>query len=151
MESRLSPARILLWTIIIKLEAFEARCVGSVTIGYSGAIEKILYFMSVPRCTFVVLLIGVTQRPMLLLHKNPPNTKPLPGELLLWWGVIRRAAFDVLHGHEQSALDAYEFLSQTGIWMLIDHFELSEDRAIQEIAGLVRRYNVRAKRKLPIR
>ncbi len=73
-----------------------------------------------------------------------------PPELCLWWQVIRRAAFDILHGHEQSALDAYEFLSQTGIWMLMDHFEMDEDRAVSEIAGLVRRYNVRAKRNLPI-
>ena len=87
---------------------------------------------------------------MILLKQEAPGMATLNPELVLWWNVIRRAAFDILHGQEQCALDAYEFLSQTGIWMLMDYFEFDEDRAIEEIASLVRRYNVRAKRDLPI-
>lgn len=87
----------------------------------------------------------------LLLRRDRPGQQTKPNkEADLWWAVIRQAAFDLLHGHEQLALDAYEFLSQTGIWMLIDNFGMPEDQAVSEIADLVRRYNVRAERNLPV-
>lgn len=103
--------------------------------------------MNVRQCIFVATKIIV----IVLLHKRPPNNVRPTKELGLWWATIRRAAFDLVHGHEQQALDSYEFLSQTGIWMLMDYFDMTEDDAIQEIAGLVRRYNARAVRSLPIR
>ena len=87
---------------------------------------------------------------MLLLHKRPPNNVRPTAEAGMWWAVIRQSAWDICHGHEQLALDSYEFLSTTGLWMLTSYFFCTEDEAIHEIAGLVRRYNARAKRPLPI-
>ena len=87
----------------------------------------------------------------LLLRRNPPLYIQPTSEEYLWWAVLRQAAKDIRYGHEQQALDAYEFLSSTGLWMLQFYFRQSEDRAINAIASLVRRYNARTIRPLPIR
>ena len=88
----------------------------------------------------------------LLLRNHPPGqlTKPTK-EFYLWWAVIQQAAKDIDTGHEQRALDAYEFLSTTGLWLLTSYFNIREDVAIEVIADVVRRYNARAVRPLPIR
>ena len=87
----------------------------------------------------------------LLLRSHPPGqmTKPTK-EFYLWWAVVRQSARDIEHGHEQLALDAYEFLSHTGLWLLQYYFMLDESKAIEAVASLVRSYNVRAERNLPI-
>ena|SRR6266511_2630526 len=89
------------------------------------------------------------KRTRFFIDEWPLNTKPTK-EDLLWWAVIQQAAEDLDTGYEQLALDAYEFLSTTGLWLLIDHFMMDEDTVIKEISKLVRTYNVRSSRPLPI-
>ena len=78
-----------------------------------------------------------------LLKKRPPKNRLPAPELRLWWGILRQAGRDIERGSEQEALDAYEFLSSTGLWMLTTYFNLRESVAIEAIAKLVRTYNVR--------
>lgn len=87
---------------------------------------------------------------MNILFLKSPKNKKLQPEQKLWWSVIRQAADDIETGYEQQALDAYEFLSSTGLWMLIETFGVDEDKAIEAIANLVRSYNGRADRPLPV-
>src|SRR3990167_7546788 len=122
--------------------------VGNVISKLSGEIET-QRFIPVLQLTFVVPSIGVQMN--LLLRRNPPLYIKPTGEEYLLWAVLRQAAHDIRRGHEQQALDAYEFLSSTGLWMLQYYFMQTEDRSINAIASLVRRYNARAIRPLPIR
>ena len=85
-----------------------------------------------------------------LLRRDPSKIKnPLTGEQRLWWAVIRQAAKDIMYGNEQEALDGYDFLKSSGLWLLIYQFDIKEDRAVQEIASLVKRYGARTGRPLP--
>jgi hypothetical protein len=64
----------------------------------------------------------------------------------LWWAAIRQAAQDIETGYEQQAIDAWEFLSSTGLWLLMEHFDMKEKDAVEAIADLVRRYHARTGR-----
>jgi hypothetical protein len=84
-----------------------------------------------------------------LKQKPPRRLSPYTPEEVLWWHVLRQAARDLVIGSEQDALDSYDFLRSTGLWMLMDHFNLTEDEAVTGIAGLVQQYIARTGRELP--
>lgn len=86
-----------------------------------------------------------------LLAKRPPgNKKPPTGELRLWWSAIRRAARDLRYGHESEAIDALEFLKDTGLWLTTTLFHV-EARVYQlGVAALVAARNRETCRELPI-
>ena len=76
-----------------------------------------------------------------LLARRPPywvaeKGKPA-GELALWWGVIRQACRDLRKGHHQQALDALEFLRDTGQWLAVTFYEIDPVDYQQGIAMLV--------------
>ena len=84
-----------------------------------------------------------------LLSLRPPGgwaavslyTKKMPcskvGERLLWWGILRQAARDVLHGHRSIALDGLEFLSSTGEWVSEELFGISTKDYRDAVVSLV--------------
>lgn len=63
---------------------------------------------------------------------------------------MRQAAKDVLTSHESEALDAREFLTTTGVWLLVNLVGIPLDAALEETARLVRqRWGNRGNEKTP--
>ena len=70
-------------------------------------------------------------------HENKQPT----GELNLWWAVIRQAAGDLRYANRSVALDALEFLRNSGVYLLSWLYGISTRDSQLEIAGLVHRRN----------
>lgn len=55
----------------------------------------------------------------------------------LWWAVIRAAAHDLRYSHASCALDALEFLRDTGVWLLTELFLVDVGEARRGVVSLV--------------
>lgn len=73
-----------------------------------------------------------------LLNGKPPyGYGGSEGTRRLWWAVIRQSARDVRYSHKSQALDALEFLKETGLWLSQDMFSIPEDEYKHEVARVV--------------
>lgn len=89
--------------------------------------------------------------PSWLLARNPPHAPEDPkGEPALWWAVLRQSAHDLRFGHESHAIDALEFLRDTGQWLASEFFGVERDAYQREVAALVFRRNRETGKPLPI-
>lgn len=83
--------------------------------------------------------------PSWLLSKHHPGwdagDPELRATLNLWWAVLRQAAYDLRYGHQQDALDAIEFLKDTGCWLCTELYGVDSDDYKHEVAGLLLRRN----------
>src|SRR5262245_42248979 len=75
-----------------------------------------------------------------LLRREPPGGK-VSGEALLWWHIVRQAAYDLRFGPESVARDALEFLRTTGDYVCVTLFDFHTSEYQHEVAGLVARRN----------
>lgn len=89
--------------------------------------------------------------PSVLLGKTPPYVDKATGEAALWWAVIKQAAYDLRFGNESLALDALEFLRESGQWICLTLFGIPREEYRLEITGLVLRRNRHLGTELPIR
>ena len=68
----------------------------------------------------------------------------------LWGAVIRQAKHDLARADESTALDALEFLRDTGAW-LVDELALSDSETLrEEIVRIVLERNRRTGKELPV-
>jgi hypothetical protein len=65
------------------------------------------------------------------------ETETAQPELKLWWAVIRQAAKDLRYGDRLTAEEALSFLADSGLWMLTEFYEFSDDDARRAIVALV--------------
>lgn len=59
----------------------------------------------------------------------------------LWWAVLRQSGDDLRWAHKQLAIDALEFLRDTGQWLLENLFLVSPNETQTEIVVLIERRN----------
>lgn len=78
--------------------------------------------------------------PSWLLAGQPPN-RNVHREELLWWNVLRQAAYDLRFSHRSNALDALEFLRSTGKWLASDVLGIPDGTYESEVAALLIRRN----------
>lgn len=73
----------------------------------------------------------------LLKGKPPYGYGNTDGSHRLWWAVIRQSAHDLRFAHKSVALDALEFLKETGLWLTQDMFGIPEEEYKHEVARIV--------------
>ena len=61
------------------------------------------------------------------------------GEASLWWAVIRQSAKDVLTLEESEALDAAEFLKDSGAYLVEALFAIPPEETRKELAHLIKK------------
>lgn len=73
-----------------------------------------------------------------LLKGQPPyGYRSADGHTRLWWAVIRQSAHDLRYSHKSEALDALDFLKETGLWLSQDMFGIPEEEYQREVARVV--------------
>lgn len=80
-----------------------------------------------------------------LLTPNPPLRPEdnglgwSKGNALLWWAVVWQSALDVLTLPESEALDAAEFLKDTGAYLVYCLFAIPVEETRKELARLMKK------------
>lgn len=77
-----------------------------------------------------------------LLGRHYPGwEKGKPGDLSLWWGVIHQACHDLRYGHRQVGLDALDFLTGTGHWLVVELYGIDPHEYKMEVTRLLMERN----------
>lgn len=59
----------------------------------------------------------------------------------MWWAVVQQSAHDLRFAHRSLALDALEFLRDTGVWLGESLFSIPAKEMREEIVLLILRRN----------
>jgi hypothetical protein len=66
-----------------------------------------------------------------------PQKETAQPEAKLWWAVVRQAAWDLRYANRSRALDALEFLRDSGAYLISWLFSVPVEQTIEEVGSLV--------------